>query len=178
MITKQDWLDASLDALMERGASQVKVERLARALGVTKGSFYWHFEDRQDLLRQTADYWAEKQHAYLAALKAEAHGSPEDRLKGLLAYIDGKDIRHDVAMRMWAHREDWVRALLAELDRLRLDYCESIFCAMGFPPLEARLRAHLVYYYQIAEQTISFQEPEEVRARLAPLRIDLLTGKS
>lgn len=177
MIAKEDWLEAALSRLLQRGADHVNVEPLARDLGVTKGSFYWHFTDRADLLRQVAAYWEERQLLYLSALRDADHETPEDRLAALLDFTATKDASADVALRLWARREDWVKALVADIDRLRLAYCEEVFLAMGFEEDAARLRAHLVYYYQIAEQTISYQEPAEVRQRLGQLRYDLLVAR-
>ena len=177
MATKEDWLNKALDCLLEEGNTNVKVERLARDVGVTKGSFYWHFKDRNDLLSQTAAHWKAQQHAFLDLLNNTSHDSPEERLTALFAYIDAKDVRHDVAMRLWARKEKWVNELVSEIDKLRLVYCESIFTEMGFAADEARLRAHLVYYYQVAEQTISYKEPESLRLRLSQLRFQMLLRK-
>ncbi len=177
LATKEDWLNKALDCLLEEGNANVKVERLAREVGVTKGSFYWHFKDRNDLLSQTAAHWQAQQYAFLDSLHNSAHNSSEERLDALFAYIDVKDIRHDVAMRLWARKEKWVDKIVSEIDRLRLAYCESIFTEMGFANDEARLRAHLVYYYQIAEQTISYKEPEAVRKQLSQLRFQMLIKK-
>lgn len=152
----------------------MKVERLARTLSVTKGSFYWHFKDRSDLLHQTASYWAERQLVYLKTLKDGTFATPEERLSAVLSFIETKDFRHDVAMRLWAKQENWVNELVAEIDEQRLVFCESIFKKMGFGEDEARLRSHLVYYYQVAEQTLSYREPEEIQQRLDSLRYQLL----
>jgi len=174
LITKNDWVTTALDRLLEEGSANVKVERLARDLGVTKGSFYWHFKDRADLLQQAAASWEERQLSFLDTLKNTDYESPEARLKGLFAFIDTKDARHDAAMRLWARRSDWINDLVAKIDRVRLGYCEDIFIELGFDGDAARLRAHLVYYYQVAEQTLSYKEPEEIRQRLNELRFDLL----
>lgn len=163
----------ALDRLLDEGADNVKVERLAHDLGVTKGSFYWHFKDRSDLLWQIAAFWEERQRKYLQSLIDTNHQTPEERLKALFDFIEIKDNRHDIAMRLWARSADWVDDQVAEIDRLRLEYCESIFHDMGFNENAARLRAHLVYYYQVAEQTVSFKEPDNLRL----LRFNLLTNK-
>ena len=167
-------MTTALDRLLEEGSANVKVERLARDLGVTKGSFYWHFKDRADLLQQAAASWEERQLSFLDTLKNTDYESPEARLKGLFSFIDTKDARHDAAMRLWARRSDWINDLVAKIDRVRLGYCEDIFIELGFYGDAARLRAHLVYYYQVAEQTLSYKEPEEIRQRLNELRFDLL----
>lgn len=174
MTTKQEWLTAALDCLLSKGDGNVKVESLARSLGVTKGSFYWHFKDRADLLRQIASVWEADQRAFLQGLQDAEYENPEARLEALFEFIATKDIRYDVAMRLWARRAKWVDGMIAEVDEIRLAYCESIFHELGFSGDAARLRAHLVYYYQVADQTISFREPDDLRRRLDGLRFELL----
>ena len=166
MVTKTEWIEGALDTLREGGAAAVKVETLARSLGVTKGSFYWHFSDRQDLLHQTLMHWFEVQESFLDARKSTPSESPQDRLKELLEFISSKDASHDVAIRLWAHQEDWVREKVEEIDALRLQYCESIFTHIGFEQEEAQLRARLVYFYQVAEQNVFVEDSPELRKRL------------
>ena len=178
MVSRQDWINAALDQLLHEGAMNVKVERLARRLKVTKGSFYWHFDDREDLLRQAAANWQDTQLAFLHSLESKDHPTPEDRLRALFTFIADKDARADIAVRLWARRTPWVDTLVEKVDQLRLNYCESIFNEMGFSRDDARLRAHLVYYYQVAEQTLSYREPDESRQALDQLRFELLTSRS
>lgn len=170
-----DWILAALDCLVTEGVTQVKVERLARTLGVTKGSFYWHFQNRQDLLEQTVAHWAEQQRQFVAALVAQHPEQPAERLRAVLQFIAEKDVRHDIAVRHWAQQAPWVDAYVAEIDALRLGFCEQIFHDLGFSPTEAQLRGRLVYYYQIAEQTLSFRDAPALKATLDAQRYELLT---
>ena len=56
-ISKAEWLEAASQALSEEGVAGIKVERLAKSLGIAKAGFYWHFKNRDDLLQQLLDYW-------------------------------------------------------------------------------------------------------------------------
>ena len=60
-LDRNAWLSEAMEVLRESGVDHVKVEPLAKRLGVTKGSFYWHFKDRPDLLRALPEYWVESQ---------------------------------------------------------------------------------------------------------------------
>ena len=137
VVTKTEWIASALDALKNRGASSVKVEALARALGVTKGSFYWHFSDRQDLLAQTLEHWADLQAQYLDGRKAMEFETPHDRLRDLLDFISSKDASQDILIRHWAHQEPWVREKVEQIDRIRLSFFEDIFLKIGFEEEEA-----------------------------------------
>ncbi|MBO6575046.1 MAG: TetR/AcrR family transcriptional regulator [Rhodothermales bacterium] len=175
---RKDWIDAALVALLEHGSPNVKVERLARRLGVTKGSFYWHFKDREDLLRQTAVEWHADQLSHLKRLESRAYESAADRLQQLIAFTTSKDGTPDVAMRLWARQARWVNELVAEIDRLRLAYCIDVFQSLGFTGDQAHLRANMVYYYQVAGQTVSHKDPVDVRRRLDALRVSMLAPGS
>ncbi len=173
-LTRTDWLVAALDCLVEQGVENVKVERLARTLGVTKGSFYWHFKNRQDLLRQTLDYWTQQQHAFADSFAAEHFDTPADRLRAVLQFIATKDARHDVAVRLWARQTDWVNVQVREVDELRLELCAQIFRDLGFEEDAAQLRGRLVYYYQVAEQNLSRRDSQALRQRLQAEHLALL----
>ena len=166
MVTKTEWISKALETLRQGGADSVKVERLAKSLGVTKGSFYWHFKDRQDLLVQTLGHWNRLQAAHLDERKLTAFESPQDRLRELLDFISSKDARHDLSIRLWAQQESWVQDKVEHIDRARLDYCEDIFLRIGFDDEEAQLRARLVYFYQVAEQNVFILDSPELRKRL------------
>lgn len=156
-VERDQWTEAALAALIENGEAGVKVERLARTLKVTKGSFYWHFKNREDLLRETAASWERKQRAYAQTLADADHANPEERLRALLRFVEEKDPSSDVAIRLWARKAPWVDQLVAGIDELRLSYCRRVFAELGFAPPEAALRGQQVYYRQVAEQTLSYR---------------------
>ena len=95
---QEDWLVAALDVLSKHGIEKVKVEPLALYLGVTKGSFYWHFKNREALLTQMVDYWLTVQNEIIDRL-GESALEPKKRLWNVLQFIGRKDSRHDVAIR-------------------------------------------------------------------------------
>ncbi len=171
------WLDAALDTLFETGIEGVKVEILARRLGVTKGSFYWHFRDREDLRTSMVDRWRATQEGYVKSLSSSPTKNPRNKVAELLTFILTKDARHDIAIRAWSRINAYARKELAQIDRLRLAFVESLFQDLGFEGDEARSRAQMVYYFQVGEQTISGQDSGAVRKRISKLRLELLTQK-
>ena len=122
------WVDAGLSALVSTGPSALAAEPLARALGTTKGSFYWHFKDVPDfhgaIIRQwQAGAFADVMHAL------EGKGSAEQRLRRF-----GKNLLdrpHDPAMRAWSHTNKDVANAIAQVDAERLKYATSLLHSLG-----------------------------------------------
>ncbi len=177
-VEKRDWTEAALAALIESGEANVKVERLARGLNVTKGSFYWHFSGRGELLREVAGCWVNRQREYAKALSAQSYEKPVDRLRALLQFVDNKDGTSDVAMRLWAKQVPWVDALVAEIDELRIAYCTEVFRDLGFGPRDAVLRGQQVYFRQVARQTISSKAAKTVQSEIDGRWFDWLIAGS
>lgn len=170
---QEDWLVAALDVLSKHGIEKVKVEPLALYLGVTKGSFYWHFKNREALLTQMVDYWLTVQNEIIDRL-GESALEPKKRLWNVLQFIGRKDSRHDVAIRAWACNNSYAAKAISHIDGRRLMFCEKLFEQMGFTGEEIKLRARLVYYYQIGEYTVIKQDPASLRVALSELRYKML----
>jgi AcrR family transcriptional regulator len=154
------WVDAALLALADGGVAAVKVERLAEALGVTKGSFYWHFPDRQALLAATVMAW--KQTATDAIIsKVEAGGGDAvARLHRLFSIVLKADGRLDSAVRSWAANDPQARSVLAEVDESRTGYLEVLFLDMGFSRQDAIPRAAFVYQSLIGSFAMGRAPPQ------------------
>ena len=174
---KEIWLDAALDCLAREGVDRIKIERLATTLDLTKGSFYWHFKNRSALLEAMVDYWEQRQWGFLNRLKTIEAANPADRLWQVFQFIDTKDARHDIAIRLWSWRAEWVRRIVTDIDQARLVFLEGLFKEMGFAQEQARLRARLTYFYQVAEQNIDVQDTKSERKTLSRARFALLCRK-
>ena len=176
-LDRSHWLDAALDALFEAGDRGVRVEPLARRLGVTKGSFYHHFRDREDLLDAMIDRWRATQEAHLEALAADDDVDPAARVHAVIRFTQDKDSRHDVGMRAWALTHPPARRALQAIDRKGLGFLERLFAALAFDEDEAKLRARLLYFYQVGEYTLSVRDQGASRERLVELRHALLVRR-
>lgn len=141
----KDWIDAGLLALAEHGVEAVRVERLAKALGVTKGGFYWHFRDRGDLLDALLEAWKARATGDIIRAIEEYGGDARARLCRLMAFTIQLDGRLARAIRDWASRDEVARTAQQQIDGLRLDYLETLFTGMNFTPAEAKARAALLY---------------------------------
>jgi AcrR family transcriptional regulator len=148
---RQEWIDAGLEALARDGIDAVRVERLAAALNVTKGSFYWHFKDRHALLEALLEAWrARATIAIIDAVEAKG-GDARAKLANLFTIVAVIDGRLDRAIRSWAAQDGGAASALQAVDRRRLDYLVVLFLGVGFNAAEALGRARLVYHALIGQ---------------------------
>ena len=125
------WIDAGLQALGAGGPEAVRIEALAKNLGVTKGGFYWHFEDRGALLDEMLDTWERRSiDEVIAGVEAEG-GDARARLRRLFELASSRSqqqlLRIDLAIRDWARREPTVARRLRRIDNRRMAYMRSLF---------------------------------------------------
>ena len=165
---------AAAEAIDEGGVGAVAVEPLARKLGVTKGSFYWHFENRDALLEATLEWWErECTEAVIAAVNLIS--DPRERLGRLIeeattqeqAFRDasGTEIFLSHALELAisdAADAPLVRPVLRRVSERRIDYLEECYRALGFPPEEARHRALLVYAAYVGALRLVREAPSRV----------------
>src|SRR5688500_15676945 len=123
------WIDEGLQALGAGGPDAVRVEPLAKALGVTKGGFYWHFDDRAALLGEILDAWEAAMVDAVIARIDEEGGDARARLRRLFALAQSSSelLRVDLAIRDWARRDEAVAARLRRVDNRRMDYMRAQF---------------------------------------------------
>jgi AcrR family transcriptional regulator len=183
---KQDWIETGLTVLAESGVESVRVEPLAKLMKVTKGSFYWHFKDRNELLEAIVEEWVRLDTKSVIDRVNQLEADPKTRLLKLFEIavenneqIDGiGDGRIENAIRAWATNDAKVAAVVAEVDRQRLDYTADLFMKIGFTPLEAMVRAKMAYYtLVVGEFTIGAQRNQADRLLEAQLQYAILTHK-
>lgn len=143
MLGRDAWVEEALRALASGGLAAISVERLAVSLGVTKGSFYWHFESRDALVRAVLERWeAVGTEDVIAALDAIA--DPMARLRHLVtvSFENVEHLRAEASLQAAASAGDRVVGpIVARVLRRRLAYTESIYRAIGLPRAEASRRA-------------------------------------
>ena len=162
---KAHWLGAGLESLRKGGVGAVRVERLAAELGITKGSFYWHFRDRGELLASLLEHWSREmtdvEFERIQAMKAGLGG----RLLALAQDVLEKGMgRYDPAIRAWARTDRKVAAAVGQVDRRRVRVLSGLFEQGGFSPAEARTRARLFYTFLLGEPQVRSpaREPGEL----------------
>jgi AcrR family transcriptional regulator len=150
-LDRDAWIQGAIRVLGEDGADGLRVEVLAKKLGVTKGSFYWHFKDRRDLLDAVLQYWKDGR---IRDIRKQTTAEPGAELAALHHTIDvysaaknRKGISIEAAIRMWARQDAAAAAVVEEVDATRLDYTRALFVALGLPDAEAKARSVLLYAY-------------------------------
>jgi len=144
-LSQDNWTAAALVAMSEGGLGAVAVEPLARRLGTTKGSFYWHFASRDALIEATLLRWEQEgTEDVIAWIEAEA--VPRERLRLLWSSAVGlaqEDLVESAVLAAAAH--PLVGPVLERVTRRRIAYLAGLFAALGFPPAQARDRGILAY---------------------------------
>ena len=150
-LTRQDWIDAAMELLSLAGIGAVTVDRLASNLDITRGSFYHHFSDREDLLRALLDHWAQ-QWTYTVREQVQSLGiDPGNTLLALMNMIrKNRAADYDAPIRAWALHDPLAREVVSEVDGARLEFITAQFKALGFSGLDAENRARLFLYYEMA----------------------------
>lgn len=158
-LTKDDWIAAALHEVGKCGVAQVRIEVLARTLGVTKGSFYWHFKDRDALLREMLRFWQQSLTSAVGRFVRTQIATPRDRLAYLLGLaseerddVPGGTIEH--ALREWARSSEIAQRAISEVDSERLAIMSDIYRDMGMSKARAAAAALLALSHLIGVNVI------------------------
>ncbi len=177
-LSTRAWLEAARAMLIRDGIHAVKIDRLARECGVTRGGFYWRFASHAELLAALLDDWRETNTApMLAAL--DGPGDPDTRFARLARlWVDeqGFSSAYDAAIREWARGDATVRAVVKTVDDERIGALCRLFLDYGYDADEALVRARITYYHQIGYYALDAQRDDVRRTDLTPLYIKALTG--
>ena len=165
-----------MELLRTRGIGGVRVLTLAKILRVSRGSFYWHFEDHDDLLRSMLDWWDREMTDSVIRSASEGRGSVPKRLMATAEeVVRSRRTRYDAAIRTWAEDDKRAAKTLKRVLNKRLDYITGLFEEAGFTPAEARARGDLLAVYIMSEDFVLANETVETRLRLLRRQIRLLT---
>ncbi|SDI05785.1 DNA-binding transcriptional regulator, AcrR family [Actinokineospora alba] len=144
-LSRADWITAALGALATGGVTAVAVDPIANALGVTRGSFYWHFENRADLLRAALDWW-EHEGTTSVIERVEHITDPHERLRTLFFVALSEDPTEGLEPALVAHADDPIVApVLNRVTARRIDFLTQAYTDAGLPPERARLQAVVTY---------------------------------
>jgi AcrR family transcriptional regulator len=177
---RTSWIEEGLRALAAGGPDAVRIEPLARALGVTKGGFYWHFENRRALLEEMLDAW-ERMGVDEVIERIEAEGGDaRAKLRRLSAIASASDevLSIDLAIRDWARRDRKVAGRLRRVDNRRMDYMRSQFGAFCSDEDDVEARCMLAFSLWIGNHFIAADPGGRGRADALELAIERLLEES
>lgn len=145
----QRWIELGIDVLAKEGISGLRIEVLAKRCGVTKGSFYWHFKDRQALLAAILERWKEGRIRDIEKTTSVAPGMERDQLHFAIdvygASRNRKGMAIELAVRDWARHDAQAAAVVESVDLYRLDCTRKLFVATGMSNADAKSRSLLLY---------------------------------
>jgi AcrR family transcriptional regulator len=167
-----DWVKAGLKALAADGVGSLKADLLAKSLGISRGSFYWHFTDIGAFHAAVLARWREiTAEAVIADLDRVVPRG--DRLRSLLRRAFTADAALEIAVRAWAVTDAQARAAVAAVDRRRLAYLEDILAAAGVGSAAAFARARILYWaylgFALSRPKLARQQLETLLTELAAL---------
>jgi AcrR family transcriptional regulator len=170
---RTSWIEEGLRALAAGGPDAVRIEPLAKALEVTKGGFYWHFDDRRALLDEILDTWERASVDQVIERIEREGGDARAKLRRLsaLATSSEEPLRIDLAVRDWARREQTVADRLRRVDNRRMDYLRSLFGA--FCPGEDDVEARCMVFYSLWIGTHFIAADHGARSRAEVLKLAL-----
>ena len=170
-LTKEQWLEKALQIINREGFGAIKIDRLVRVMGVTKGSFYWHFESKKDFIANLIEYWDKKfTHNVITRIKDIA-GNPSECLLELMLFITNNQLaQYDFAIHALAQNEPDAFPLIKKVLEKRFEFVATLFSAMGFKRDEVNLRSRATVMFMTQEQNSLLKDPvdkQRKRIRLA-----------
>jgi AcrR family transcriptional regulator len=176
---RRKWIDEGLRALAAGGPGAVRIEPLAEALGVTKGGFYWHFDDRPALLHEMLDAWERASIDEVIERVEGEGGDARDKLRRLsaLAASSQELLAIDLAVRDWSRRDRRVAERLRRVDNRRIEYLRSLFGAFCPDEDDIEARSILAFSLWIGNHFIAADHGTRSRARVLKLAMRRLEAQ-
>src|SRR5574337_1266206 len=178
-LDRSAWVNAATEILAENGLPGLRVELLAKRLKVTKGSFYWHFKDRSDLLQSVLLAWKEGRIRDIVKQTQCAPGDERAQIYRLMELYRASRSRRgmliELAVRDWAQRDPVPAAVVGEVDDCRLQCARQLFLACGMSVQEATSRSLLLYAYVFGSSLMIYENIQDL-PRLRQEIADLVAG--
>lgn len=145
-LTKECWITAGINQLKEYGPAGVSGEKIARRLDVTRGSFYHHFANMDELADMMLQYWERTQTIDILARALKQHDDLTDKMMMLLESAWNTDADLEIAVRQWAFTNDTVREHVERIDQLRLSYITAVYVQLSKNESRGRKLGKIAYY--------------------------------
>ena len=175
-LSRDQWLARALDVLAMEGHAKLRLETICSELGVTRGSFYWHFKDRDDFVRSVVLYWSGQFTDPVIDHIRQLGDDAQERLRSLMHFVsEGGYARYDVCVRAWAAQDPGLVAKIVEdVDRRRLTFVRSLFTGMGFEGRESEFRARACIAYLMFEASVLVKSADQDRSKMLNRFFDVI----
>jgi len=169
-VRSESWIEAGLEEIARTGVEGVRVEVLAKSLGVTKGGFYRRFRDRAALLEVMLRHWSEGRIASIEKHTSLDGASARERLKALIALyserMNTEGMAVELAIRQWARSDELAANAVASVDAARLKNVGHLYRATGLPAEDADAQAFLFYCFVFGQSLLFLERGPRKRAQL------------
>jgi AcrR family transcriptional regulator len=164
---REDWVLGALEVLKERGVDGVKIVVIAERMGVTSGSFYWHFKNLQDLLDSLLEFWERELTDAVIEVARGFDGLPEARILNLMLQVIEQDAAaYDPAIAVWAKSDPAAKAVFERTLRKRFDFARWMFEQTGFSDRQAITRGRLMVAYLMGETAADLKSDPNWQAEI------------
>ena len=173
---RENWIRGALELLSSTGVEGVKIVPLAERLGVTSGSFYWHFKNRRELQDALLDYWEREMTDTVIEAAKRFEGSPKERIWRLMEQVMATGMAHfDLAFWHWAQSDAVAQTVFQRTLDKRFAFARWMFVEAGFSKVQAESRGRLMVVYLMGESTLIPDAPRK-RIKMLRLRCEILTN--
>jgi AcrR family transcriptional regulator len=173
---REDWIRGALEILRASGIEGVKIVPLAKRLGVTSGSFYWHFKNRKELHLALLEYWERTMTDSVFDITTQYDGSPKERIWLLMENVMVAGLaRLDLAIWHWAQSDATANTVYKRVLDKRFVFATWMFKEAGFGKTQAEARGRLMVAYMMGESTLISDSPEK-RKKLLRVKYEILIG--
>lgn len=181
-IPAKKWLRTAKDALIKDGIAGVRVDRLAKNLGVTRGGFYHNFKNREELLDQLLDLWVTENSFIPEAILPTKPEEAVAYLNLMLEWLVSEEKfspNFDLAIREWARIDAKAEKFQNKVDQDRLNNLTDVFLALGCKKGEAQIRAKVFYYHQIGYYSMGHHATQDKNERrlTVPIYLRIICGQ-
>jgi AcrR family transcriptional regulator len=165
-LTVEDWVAAANDLLASENIRGVQIQALCMKLRVTKGSFYWHFSSREDLLRALLNSWRRRMTLNIYNKLGRVSAGAASTMRALLALprkrFSAAGAAIEMSIRDWGRREKVAHDALKEVDEIRLRSFEQSFQSLGFSAREATIRGYIAYAIMMGDSILKETLRDEI----------------
>ena len=177
-VSQAEWLEAALQQLGEKSVAEIRIEKLACGLGVSKTGFYWHFNDRDQLLEMLLEYWTHEMTEVVTDNPLLSCLEPKARLiKTAEMILDNDLVRYEIGIRQWALSNKDAAKAVRKVNRIRLKFIKQAFLDYGFTGDDAETRALMFTVYHTWETPMFREISRKRRHQLIKRRISILLRK-
>ena len=175
-LSRVDWIEAARRQLIISGVDELKVDRLARKMKVTRGSFYWHFKNRKDLLDAVLQLWQEHKESELQQADTRWASMGAFEIARIWLSEDATYPAFDMAIRFWAWKSPAVAKIVRAIDHRWINFLAERFRMEGQRERESVARARIIYLQQVGYYATAFDEPMQERLAFLPYYNAIMLG--